>query len=230
MAIELKEVELESVTAVGRDGEDCDISKLPQDMKELIYQYIQDSWRIKSQFARERVSNILCREMVECNGIIFWTGMFPTTIVGYNIREEGFINPVTVAPLPPQMAGPDVHILSMVSYGKSVLVLDRIISVIIPMFVGMVIWELFEDEEDELVWKWKKFASVSLPQHLMKGHQSCVCVGDYLCFLSEWGAESATLFAYNLKEGFWQHFPPCNSDYLERMMMSFEPKLHNYPI
>ncbi|GLJ15243.1 hypothetical protein SUGI_0249290 [Cryptomeria japonica] len=213
-----------------------------------IYHYFQDSWRIKFQFEGESVSNILCREIVECNGVIFWRGISPRTIVGYNIKDEGFIKPVTVAPLPHQMDGPDVHILSMVSYGNSVLVvgfttpirplrrtiiLDRPMFANCPMFVGMVIWELFEDEdeEDELVWKWEEFASMPLPQFLKEGDQICVCVGDYLCFSSKWGGESATVFAYNLKEGFWHCLPPCNSYYREeRMIMSFEPKFNSYPI
>ncbi|XP_057851582.1 F-box/kelch-repeat protein At5g15710-like [Cryptomeria japonica] len=209
-----------------------------------IYHYFQDSWKIKLQFAAERGSNISghrLKEMVQCNDALFWMGWSPETIVGYKIKDEGFIKPVTVAPLPPEIVQPRGHILSMVSYGKSVLVVGstRRITTLqrlgrsLWLFRGIVIWELFEDEGDELVWKWKEFARMpqqSIPQHLdPTSIGQCVCVGDYLCFSLVWSWKSPPIFAYNLKGGFWQRLPPCTNHYHEQMkMMSFEPKLNNY--
>ncbi|GLJ56355.1 hypothetical protein SUGI_1222280 [Cryptomeria japonica] len=101
-----------------------------------------------------------------------------------------------------------------------------------PNKTGIVIWELAQDEEDKLVWNWKEFARMppqSLPQYLRNDlwYRKCACVGDYLCFSSLFGGE---VFAYNLKEGFWQRLPPCKIHFFERepMMMSFEPKLNHY--
>ncbi|XP_057858102.2 uncharacterized protein LOC131067170 [Cryptomeria japonica] len=231
-----------------------------------IYHYFQDAWKIKFQFAGETESDVMCNEMVECNGVLFWTAMVPTTIVGYNIKDGGLISPVIVAPLPRQMVQ-DLNkcVLYIVSYGSSVLVvgifhekIDWIdpfaalipaLDITHPLFIshidfdrtfpnrmGIVIWELFQDEEDKLVWKWKEFArmsSQSLPQYLDPDwwHGKCVCVGEYLCFSNLYrGAEGAKVFAYNLKEGFWQRLPPCKIRYNKLTMMSFEPKFNLFQL
>ncbi|GLJ15276.1 hypothetical protein SUGI_0249970 [Cryptomeria japonica] len=101
---------------------------------------------------------------------------------------------------------------------------------------GIVIWELFQDEEDELIWKWKEFARIpphSLPQYVIEYlndyfdmhwlYGECACVGEYLCF------NAAPVFAYNLKCGFWQRLPPHKSHYSNQKMVSFEPKLYQFP-
>ncbi|GLJ15279.1 hypothetical protein SUGI_0250010 [Cryptomeria japonica] len=218
-----------------------------------IYHYFQDSRRIKCQFGGEMKSNIFIDivEMVECNGVLFWMGRLSPTIVGYNIKNEGFIRPVKVAPLPPEMLQdlnmhfPIRHqprssdVLSMVSYGSSVLVvgtywepyslwmIQPVTRVYDPNRTGIVIWELFEDEEDELVWKWREFAKIppwSLHDVMEKEYfwdPKCVCVGDYLCFRGK------TVFAYNLKARFWQRLPP-HEIHCRPKMMSFEPKLYHY--
>ncbi|XP_057852591.2 F-box only protein 6-like [Cryptomeria japonica] len=229
-----------------------------------IYQYFQDSWRIKFQFAGETPSSdILGSELVECNGFLFWKGMSSWTIFGCKIQDEGFISPVIIDPLPPEMVEDLdlMHFLSMVSYGSSVLVVSVILNnrrldinhppwyaPIHPSAVhnicelgrtqdGIVIWELFQDKENELVWKWKellKMPPLSLHEYLDKDwwHQACACVGDYLCFSSLYGDESVKVFAYNLKEGFWQRLPLCKiqntNTNRNRRMVSFEPKPHLY--
>ncbi|GLJ15278.1 hypothetical protein SUGI_0250000 [Cryptomeria japonica] len=188
-------------------------------------------------------------EMVECKDVLFWRGMSPETIFGYKIKDDGFISPVTVAPLPPQMVK-DLNVCNMVSYGSSVLVvgtsqepdafLCEVAFDIDPLFsfrtglnkTGIVIWELFQDEEDELIWKWKEFARMpphSLPQYVNKYldecfdmhwfYGKCACVGDYLCF------DGAPVFAYNLKCGFWQCLPSHKSHHSAEIMISFEPML-----
>ncbi|GLJ19247.1 hypothetical protein SUGI_0346060 [Cryptomeria japonica] len=125
-------------------------------------------------------------------------GLTPATIIGYKIQDEGFISPVTVAPLPLQMVhdlqlyDPSMfHVFSMVSYGSSVLVvatfLERPSAVNIrrvgqtqnhPLAMsmfhdelkqrGIVIWELFPDQEDKLVWKWKEYLHTRSLNILMK--------------------------------------------------------------
>ncbi|GLJ06636.1 hypothetical protein SUGI_0043750 [Cryptomeria japonica] len=223
-----------------------------------IYHYFQDAWRIK--YLLETGCNILCRIMVECNGVIFGMGITPGAIVGYNIKEEGSVSPVTVAPLPGQAVQDlNVHVLYMVSYGSSVLVvgfleepLQQLADGIGPFprgihpfiayngfaptrsnMMGIVIWELFQDEEDKLLWNWKEFARMPpqlLSQYLNEDWwcQQCVCVGDYLCLSSLYGDESASVLAYNLKEGFWQRLPLCKIQCNKRTMMLFEPKLNLY--
>ncbi|GLJ36391.1 hypothetical protein SUGI_0730520 [Cryptomeria japonica] len=223
-----------------------------------IYHYFEDSWRIKLQFAEERGNNILCREalvMVECNGVLFWRERSQATIVGYKIQDEGFISTVTVAPFPVKMVQDlNAHVkpvLCMVPYGSSVLLVvttrePSLLGETHPSFggirpnkTGIVIWELFQDEKDELIWRWKEFARMS-PQSLPEFSRDadfwnkCVCVGDYLCFPSLWPCDSLEVlacnlkvYAYNLKGGFWQHVPPCKIQYNKKIrilrMMSFEP-------
>ncbi|GLJ15271.1 hypothetical protein SUGI_0249850 [Cryptomeria japonica] len=208
-----------------------------------IYHYFQDSWRIKYQFAGETESHIILDEMVECNGILFWRVVWreslSSSVIGYKIQDEGFISPITVAPLPPEMFETfsvrvafmlqPLHFLSMISYGSSVLV----VGIFKESPARIVIWELFQDEENELVWKWKEFARIppqSLPQSLDEQleHMECVGVGDYLCFSNRLGEdESGKVFAYNLRQRFWQCL-----EYDKWMMMkrivSFEPKLSHY--
>ncbi|GLJ33381.1 hypothetical protein SUGI_0671500 [Cryptomeria japonica] len=81
-----------------------------------------------------------------------------------------------------------------------------------PSYESILIWELFREEENELVWKWKEFLRMpplSLHEYLdddwWHAHEACVCVGDYLCFSSLLGDEGARVFAYNLK-GFGNAF------------------------
>ncbi|GLJ19243.1 hypothetical protein SUGI_0345950 [Cryptomeria japonica] len=241
-----------------------------------IYHYFEDSWRTKFQFARETPFDIFGGEMIQCNGFLFWKGITPASIIGYKIQDEGFISPVTVAPLPLQMVH-DLHLynllnfpnlyflyFSMVSYGSSVLVVATFqedpsavnipgvwssqtppwyarnhplaMPPMPPMFNnwGIVIWELFPDEEDELIWKWKEFARIrphSLPQYFDEkicSQLDCICVGDYLCFSSISAAESPPVFALNLREGFWQRLPPSNINQMVKFvkMMSFAPKFN----
>ncbi|GLJ45434.1 hypothetical protein SUGI_0956570 [Cryptomeria japonica] len=211
-----------------------------------IYQYFQDSWRIKSQFEGEmRSSNILSFEMFECNGVLFLKELSPVRIIiGFKIQNEGFITPVTVAPLPPEMVK-DLdfgYFLSIVSYGSSLLVVSVLlnnpgldIGELGQTQDGIVIWELFQDEENELVWKWKEFLKMppmSVHEYLGKywRHQTCACVGDYLCFSSVYGDESVKVFAYNLKERFWQRLPlrKIKNRNTRTRMVSFEPKPHLY--
>ena len=98
-----------------------------------IYHYLQDSWKMKCRYEGERWKNMLQHEMVECNGILFWMGRWPTTIAGYKIQDEGFITPVRVAPLPNEMCYDlnlhitmvqimILHVYYMVSYGSSIVV------------------------------------------------------------------------------------------------------------
>ncbi|GLJ19249.1 hypothetical protein SUGI_0346190 [Cryptomeria japonica] len=229
-----------------------------------IYHYFQDSWRTKFQFARERRFDIFDNEMIQCNGFLFWKGITPASIIGYEIQDEGFISPVTVAPLPLQMVH-DVHLnnlsnfqnlsshyFAMVSYGSSILVVTTFqeepsafnirtqpwyaMPLTPAMFNnrGIVIWELFPDEEDELIWKWKEFARIhphSLPQYfdeMICSQLECICVGDYLCFSGLSAAESPLVFALNLREGFWQRLPPSNINQTVKFvkMMSFVPKFN----
>ncbi|GLJ15272.1 hypothetical protein SUGI_0249890 [Cryptomeria japonica] len=224
-------MEAEYVTAVEGDQEQHGISKLPQEMKEL--------------------------------------GRSPPTIIGYKIEDEGFISPITVAPLPQEMVQPlnvyfvsmlqegvlsvvepeKLHVLSMVSFGSSVLVVATFqepfaVTLRIPgphmNMTGIVIWELFQDEENELIWKWKEFARMpplSLHEYVDADdwwYMSCIGVGDYLCFSRPWGDESAMVLAYNLRQEFWQRLPPCKIQYNKRTtkkkMMSFEPKLNHYQL
>ncbi|GLJ15286.1 hypothetical protein SUGI_0250170 [Cryptomeria japonica] len=84
-----------------------------------IYHYVEESWRIKCRFAWDTGSRILCHEMVECNGVLFWKGAAPTTIIGYKIQDE---DPVTVAPLPRKVQDLNANVFSLVSYGSSILV------------------------------------------------------------------------------------------------------------
>ncbi|GLJ19250.1 hypothetical protein SUGI_0346210 [Cryptomeria japonica] len=252
-----------------------------------IYHYFQHSWTTKFQFAGEKRSDIFDNEMIECNGVLFWKGITPASIIGYKIQNEGFISPVTVAPLPLQMVH-DMHMynlsifqnlylhyFSMVSYGSSVLVVttfqEEPSAVNIPgawssqaqpwyvgnhplamvmatrpvptMFnnwkssvgqKGIVIWELFPEEEDELIWNWKEFARIrphSLPQYfdeMICSHLKCICVGDYLCFSGLLPAGSPPVFALNLREGFWQLLPPSNIKQTVEFvkLMSFAPKFN----
>ncbi|GLJ15273.1 hypothetical protein SUGI_0249920 [Cryptomeria japonica] len=228
-----------------------------------IYHHFQDSWRIKFQITEETTSNISVfrmDEMVECNDVLFMRRISLetiVTIVGYKIKADGFSSPVTIAPLSPQMVK-DLTVCNMVSYGSSILVVG-IIQELDPFFfevaldldpllsfnplstgtglnkTGIVIWELFQDEENELIWKWKEFARMpphSLPQYVIEYlndyaykdwfYGDCACVGDYLCF------NAASVFAYNLKCGFWQRLPPHKSHYSNQKMISFEPKLYHY--
>ena len=154
-----------------------------------IYHYFQDKWRRKLQFRDEGGDkNIIIEEMVECNGVLFWIAWPPTLIIGYKIQDEGLISPVTVAPLPTRMVedlslyddDEDLHVISMVSYGSSLLLVGIFRHNIpinnndwISLFngsrdhLGIVIWELYEDGEDHLLWKWREFARMpaqSLPQ------------------------------------------------------------------
>ncbi|GLJ19244.1 hypothetical protein SUGI_0345970 [Cryptomeria japonica] len=216
------------------------------------------------------------KESYLCNGFLFWKGITPASIIGYTIQDEGFISPVTVAPLPLQMVHglhlynllnfPNLYFLyfSMVSFGSSVLVVATFqedpsavnipgvwssqtppwyarnhplaMPPMTPMFNnwGIVIWELFPDEEDELIWKWKEFARIrphSLLQYFDEkicSQLDCICVGDYLCFSSISAAESPPVFALNLREGFWQRLPPSNINQTVKLvkMMSFAPKFN----
>ncbi|XP_057852580.1 F-box/kelch-repeat protein At5g15710-like [Cryptomeria japonica] len=224
-----------------------------------IYHYFQGSWNIKFQFAGEmRSSHILCYEMVVCNNVLFWRGPRLRVIIGFKIQDEGFISPVTLAPLPSEMVEDrDLLLLSMVSYGSSVLFVfvklnnQRLDKTYPPSFrgihpstveniceldrtqEGIIIWELFQDEENELVWKWKEFLRMpplSLHEYLDEDwwYGDCVCVGDYLCFSGLYGGESVKVFAYNLKEGFWQRLPPCKMENRNWRMVSFEPKPYLY--
>ncbi|GLJ26792.1 hypothetical protein SUGI_0522660 [Cryptomeria japonica] len=238
-----------------------------------IYHYLQDAWRSKFQFAGEKRPGIVGNEIVECNGLLFWRGITPATIIGYKIEDEGFISPVRVAPLPLQMVhdlqlynlslfqDEDLHVFDMVSYESSLLVVgtfqEEPSAVNIPPVagnhhyqfyndsptffhdlikqMGIVIWELFHDEEDELVWKWKEFGRsppLSLPQYFDEMFYSpfkCICVGDYLCFSGLFPIESPMVFAFNLKEGFWQRLPPPPQLVTWAKMMSFEPNF-NYQL
>ena len=115
--------------------------------------------------------------------------------------------PVRVAPLPYEMIR-DLHVIimaqllsvhgySMVSYGSSILVVATFhLGTVRPsgLFVlstrnppnrtGIVIYELYEEEEeDESVWNWREFVRIpsqSLPQnyHPQWWQLKCVCVGD----------------------------------------------------
>ena len=101
-----------------------------------------------------------------------------------------------------------------------------------PNRTGIVICELYEEEEeDESVWNWREFVRIpsqSLPQnyHPQWWQPKCVCVGDYLCFGSECEDRSATVFAYNLREGVWQDISPSDNHHINwtimKRMMSFE--------
>ncbi|GLJ45440.1 hypothetical protein SUGI_0956720 [Cryptomeria japonica] len=293
----MEEMKPESIVAVEGDANQCGISKLPQDLKELIFSKlplesicssriickewnsilssdnflsslpIQYPWLLicheekdKNWRWETKYSHIYCDEMVVCNDFIFWRERGEhRVIIGFKIQDEGFISPVTVAPSPSEMVeDEDLFLLSMVSYGSSVLFVfvklnhPRLDIILPPSYAGIhpstvhkicelgrtqdgiVIWELFQDEQNELVWKWKEFLRMpplSLHEYLDKHwwYGECVCVGDYLCFSSLYGGgESVKVFAYNLKEGFWQRLPPCKMENRNWRMASFEPKPYLY--
>ncbi|GLJ46912.1 hypothetical protein SUGI_0989810 [Cryptomeria japonica] len=191
----------------------------------LVYHYFEDSWRIKFdfQFSEKKDLAILSYRMCACNGVIFFGVRLPMPILGYNIRHA-FIKPVRIEALPGHILEEfgnnfNIYPLTMGAYGLSVLVLlqnkDPLKSIIML--------ELFEDEEDEFIWKWREFAtlpSTSLP--FQGNYNQCIVVGDYLCFVRQCD-KFVEVAAYNLKGGFWQSLPQCYIRYSD--IRSFQPKL-----
>ncbi|GLJ25262.1 hypothetical protein SUGI_0483600 [Cryptomeria japonica] len=201
-----------------------------------IYHFCGDSWRIKFEFQEEIDSSTLERGcyfglMVECNGFLFLWTSGPEIIYGFSI-EVDCIKPVRIAPLPRQLVEDTIkgsdHI---VAYGSSVLLVLPVTSKrTCNMVEGMIIWELFQDDEDKLLWKWREFARMSpasLTPYFGRGRwfYMCIAVGDYLCFgIVERDMRRNKVAAYNLKEGSWQFLPQCGGQTITEML-SFDPKL-----
>ncbi|GLJ25261.1 hypothetical protein SUGI_0483580 [Cryptomeria japonica] len=220
----------------GRNGEPYLVTMLDEYNPKIsfrIYHYCGDSWRIKFDFQEETEERGSCYygEMVDCNGFLFFWTTRPEIIYGYSI-EVDCIKPVRIPPLPRQLVEDERKGFQyIVAYGSSVLLVVPVISNCTDnMGEGMVIWELFQDDQDKLLWKWREFArmsSASLTPVL--GGDSwfhmCVTVGDYLCFgIEEEDMRCDKVAAYNLKEGSWQFLPQCGGKTISEML-SFDPKL-----
>ncbi|GLJ25285.1 hypothetical protein SUGI_0484030 [Cryptomeria japonica] len=198
-----------------------------------IYHYCGDSWRIKFDFQEETEGrgSRYYDEMVECNGFLFlWTSR-PEIIYGYSI-EVDCIKPVRIAPFPRQLVEDTTKGFDhIVAYGSSVLLVVSFFSNCTDnMGEGMVIWELFQDDQDKLLWNWREFARMSSASltPFLDGDSCffmCVTVGDYLCFgIEEEAMRCDKVAAYNLKEGSWQIVPQCRGITIYEML-SFDPKL-----
>ncbi|GLJ39979.1 hypothetical protein SUGI_0817930 [Cryptomeria japonica] len=169
-------------------------------------------------------------EMVECNGVLFWSKC-PIGIVACSIQDDSFIE-VRIAEFSfDHIIGDNDYRSFMVAYGSLVLVVIVVFDDLLQS-ANIVILELFQDKEDPLFWKWRLFARISppsIPQYFEINHGSswqleCACAGDYLCFSSVEGIVCPKIAAYNLREGFWQCLPQCPGTNFSKMM-SFEPKL-----
>ncbi|XP_057839327.2 F-box/kelch-repeat protein At5g15710-like [Cryptomeria japonica] len=154
-----------------------------------IYHYCQDSWEIKHKFAKDL--DLCPDEMVECKGVIFWRTSSPAIVDGFSM-EVDCIKPVRMAPPPSQFVEDDYKtgtlFKSIVAYGSSVLLVtlrNEYEDEIEPL--RMVIWELFEDKQDNSLWKWKELVRMSahdsLPQVFCgdKRINEGITVGNYLC-------------------------------------------------
>ena len=223
-----KEIELIEIVQEGPNGEPYLAVKTTYCIE--IYHYFQDSWQLKfklQQYTTDGRLDILHDEMVECNGVLFWSKC-SADVVGFRIQDDSF-SEVRIDEFPfLNLVEGKGYRPFIVAYGSSVLSV-----ILVIRDKNMVISELFQDEEDEMLWKWRLLATtpadpvldyygITYERGWIDDPFTCACVGEYLCF-DAW-TDPPKIAAYNFRQGIWQFLPHLPDTNFVRMM-TFQPSL-----